>query len=170
MKFICVSERFWTLNERFTPLLPPANEVAGRLCFYTCLWFCSQGGSLSGRHPPYGNERAARILLECILVVRFTMHLCLVLKKKVTTFEIQNKAISGHIIWYWCQRTLNESFGVIFRRICGILNARQLGQIGTTSSPKWDAPWTPYITWSQMGRSWTIPHRPWQPMGILESV
>ena len=25
-------------------LLPPANEVAGRLCFYTCLWFCSQGG------------------------------------------------------------------------------------------------------------------------------
>ena len=22
-------------------LLPPANEVAGRLCFYTCLWFCS---------------------------------------------------------------------------------------------------------------------------------
>ena len=21
--------------------LPPTNEVAGRLCFYTCLWFCS---------------------------------------------------------------------------------------------------------------------------------
>ena len=26
------------------PLLPPANEVAGRLCFYRCVWFCSQGG------------------------------------------------------------------------------------------------------------------------------
>ena len=24
--------------------LPPANEVAGRLCFYRCLWFCPQGG------------------------------------------------------------------------------------------------------------------------------
>ena len=29
-------------------LLPPANEVAGRLCFYRCLWFCSQeGGGVS---------------------------------------------------------------------------------------------------------------------------
>ena len=27
--------------------LPPANEVAARWCFYTCLWFCSQGASLS---------------------------------------------------------------------------------------------------------------------------
>ena len=24
--------------------LPPANKVAGRLCFYSCLWFCSRGG------------------------------------------------------------------------------------------------------------------------------
>ena len=28
-------------------LLPPANEVAGRICFYTCLSFCSQGGASS---------------------------------------------------------------------------------------------------------------------------
>ena len=27
--------------------LLPANEVAGRLCFYRCLWFCSRGGLVS---------------------------------------------------------------------------------------------------------------------------
>ena len=31
------------------------------------------GGSLSWRHPPYGNERAVRILLECILVFCINM-------------------------------------------------------------------------------------------------
>ena len=57
--------------------LPPANEVARRFCFYTCLWFCSQGGHVSqhasqvtwvdthhpppvenpqGRHPPPGRH------------------------------------------------------------------------------------------------------------------
>ena len=29
-------------------LLPPANEVWGKVMFYTCLSFCSQEGSLSG--------------------------------------------------------------------------------------------------------------------------
>ena len=27
--------------------LPPANEVAGRLCFYRCVWFCSRVGGVS---------------------------------------------------------------------------------------------------------------------------
>ena len=31
-------------------LLPPANEVVGRLCFYTCLLFCSQGGWYPSMH------------------------------------------------------------------------------------------------------------------------
>ena len=92
-------------------LVTARNEVGTRLCFYTCLWFCSQGGvsvsvpgvspsgggSLEGSlswgvsvwgslsrgvsvwgglcpggglchgDPPYGNERAVRILLKCIL-------------------------------------------------------------------------------------------------------
>ena len=34
----------------------PANEIVGRLCFYSCLWFCSQGGCLPqcmlGYHTP----------------------------------------------------------------------------------------------------------------------
>ena len=27
-------------------LLPPINEVRDKVIFYTCLWFCSQGGSV----------------------------------------------------------------------------------------------------------------------------
>ena len=38
-------------------------SVQGGLC---------PGGSLSGRPPPYGKERAVRILLECILVMQET--------------------------------------------------------------------------------------------------
>ena len=37
------------------PMLVPANEVAGRLCFYTCLWFCPLEVSAqvhAGIHPP----------------------------------------------------------------------------------------------------------------------
>ena len=91
----------------FHAYLPPANEVWGKVIFYTCLPFCSQGGGLASMHaslvtwlgglqpggigqtpqvclrggavgqtPPktHGilrdtvNERAVRILLECILV------------------------------------------------------------------------------------------------------
>ena len=41
-------------------LLPAAAKLWPRLCFYTCLWFCSRGGGWSpenpplwpGRHPP----------------------------------------------------------------------------------------------------------------------
>ena len=55
-------------------------SVQGGLCLgglcpgYLCLGGVSGGvsvrggGSLLGRHPPYSNERAVRILLECILV------------------------------------------------------------------------------------------------------
>ena len=88
-------------------LLPPANEVWGKVMFSQVLsvhrglsvpacitghmtmgGLCQRvsvrgvsvqdglclGGSLSGRHldrdsPPYGNERAVHILLECILVL-----------------------------------------------------------------------------------------------------
>ena len=39
--------------------LPAATKLWPRLCFYTCVWFCSQGGGYSGqgepprsRHPP----------------------------------------------------------------------------------------------------------------------
>ena len=32
---------------RFTPVIFTArNEVGARLCFYTCVWFCSQGGAI----------------------------------------------------------------------------------------------------------------------------
>ena len=88
-------------------LLPPANEVAGRLCFYTCVILFTVGGvsqhaaCITGHmsiHPPGGhspeqtppwadtspdrhplpradtpqmvNERAVRILRECILVLK----------------------------------------------------------------------------------------------------
>ena len=30
-------------------IFTPRNEVGARLCFYTCVWFCSQGGSGPGR-------------------------------------------------------------------------------------------------------------------------
>ena len=71
-------------------LLPSANEVAERLCFYTSLSFCPQGRGMSapvhagihpradtprqthtpGRHPTSRRLllRTVRILLECILV------------------------------------------------------------------------------------------------------
>ena len=77
--------------------LPPADGVAGRRCFYTCLSFCSweEGVSLTETHrtgqrppwtetptplwtetlPPYGNERAVRILLECILVFELKLYI-----------------------------------------------------------------------------------------------
>ena len=38
-----------TVNSDRLAFLLPANEVAGRLCFYTCLWFCSFGGVSHGR-------------------------------------------------------------------------------------------------------------------------
>ena len=31
------------MNTRYLHILPPANKVAGRKCFYTCLSFCLQG-------------------------------------------------------------------------------------------------------------------------------
>ena len=34
----------WGRGSQDTIFLPPANEVAGRLCFHGCLWLCSQGG------------------------------------------------------------------------------------------------------------------------------
>ena len=67
-----------------TNFLPPANEVCKRLCFYTCLsvvlfmgglhpGVCIQAGWADP--PPHHlilgdtvNERAVRILLECIVV------------------------------------------------------------------------------------------------------
>ena len=39
------------------------NEVGARLCFYTCLWFCSQGGSAplhAGIHPPEQTPSGSR--------------------------------------------------------------------------------------------------------------
>ena len=71
------------------PLLPSATKLR-RLCFYTCLSFCSQGGlpqCMLGYHPPSRPPRTrpppgpdtppsrrlllrtVRILLKCILVV-----------------------------------------------------------------------------------------------------
>ena len=68
--------------------LPSATKLR-RLCFYTCLWFCSQGGGcyipaclaaggsapgwglLRGADPPQSRRlllRTVRMLLECILV------------------------------------------------------------------------------------------------------
>ena len=45
------------------PFLPAATKLWPRLCFYTCLWFCTQGGGLQrtppepGRHHPPGPRR-----------------------------------------------------------------------------------------------------------------
>ena len=36
----------------FSSLLPAATKLWPRLCFYTCVWFCSQGGLQAGRTPP----------------------------------------------------------------------------------------------------------------------
>ena len=33
-------------------LLPAATKLWPRLCFYTCVWFCSQGGSPGRENPP----------------------------------------------------------------------------------------------------------------------
>ena len=86
---------------RSTFIFTTRNEVVARKCFYTCLWFCSQGGLCPNMHQwshdwgvsvqvglcqgrylsrgslckedrdlLYGNERAVRILLECIFVFR----------------------------------------------------------------------------------------------------
>ena len=33
-------------------LLPAATKLWPRLCFYTCVWFCSRGGLRAGRTPP----------------------------------------------------------------------------------------------------------------------
>ena len=55
----------------------PQTKFGERQCFYTCVSFCSQGGSASsggGADPPppilqdIDNKRTVRILLECILV------------------------------------------------------------------------------------------------------
>ena len=75
----------WLQRWTFLAFLVTArNEVGARLCLYTCLWFCSRGGS--ARHPPPGadtplhsacwdmvNKRAVRILLECILVMQMLL-------------------------------------------------------------------------------------------------
>ena len=48
-----------------TKYLPPATKLWPRLCFYTCLWLCPQGGFSGqpppgpGRHPP-GRENNPR--------------------------------------------------------------------------------------------------------------
>ena len=76
-------------------LITARNEVGARLCFYMCLWFCSQRGSVplhAGIETPTrpeagptqdqapqcnacweirGNKQSVRILLECILVYLF---------------------------------------------------------------------------------------------------
>ena len=36
-------------------LLPAATKLWPRLCFYTCVWFCSQGGSPGRENPPGAN-------------------------------------------------------------------------------------------------------------------
>ena len=56
-----------------TTFLPPANEVWGKIMFYSRLSFCSWGFSLTETPPPgerslYGNEWSVRFLLECIPV------------------------------------------------------------------------------------------------------
>ena len=51
-----------------TGSFPPANEVAGRLCFYSCLWFCSQGGRVPGQVPP----RAGTPPRRCTPLGRYT--------------------------------------------------------------------------------------------------
>ena len=49
--------------------LPPANEVAGRLCFYSRLWFCSSGGG--GWYPsmPCSRSRGGGVLYQHALQV-----------------------------------------------------------------------------------------------------
>ena len=46
----------WGPNDYETHLFTARNEVGARLCFYTCLWFCSQGGVCLSvcwdTHPP----------------------------------------------------------------------------------------------------------------------
>ena len=50
-----------TPTNLLTAIITARNEVGARLCFYTCLWFCSQGGSASvhagipplARRPPW---------------------------------------------------------------------------------------------------------------------
>ena len=37
-------------------LLPAATKLWPRLCFYTCVWFCSQGGSPGRENPPGGRH------------------------------------------------------------------------------------------------------------------
>ena len=91
-------------QNQFWMVVTTRNEVGAGLCFYTCLWFCSQGGSAplhAGIHsldqrqaradtpPPRGqapsppaqctlgdtgNKRAVRILLECNLVGFFYIY------------------------------------------------------------------------------------------------
>ena len=41
-------------------LLPAATKLWPRLCFYTCLWFCSQGGSPGSAPPGSGRENPPR--------------------------------------------------------------------------------------------------------------
>ena len=39
------SRNVWKLPN-VLPFITARNEVGARLCFYTCLWFCSQGGGI----------------------------------------------------------------------------------------------------------------------------
>ena len=87
-----VDQLFCTVKKPTTSSLPPANEVWGKVMFLhlSVILFTGggsrwvylgggegglcPGGSLSGEglcqeDPPYGKERAVRILLECILVI-----------------------------------------------------------------------------------------------------
>ena len=103
----------------FLQLLPPANEVAGRLCFYMCVWFCSQGGmhGFLGGHAFFGgacmvffgggmrgflgfsqvhriqwdtvNEWAVCILLECILV----SFIFVIFLEKHSSMIVQNRGL-----------------------------------------------------------------------------
>ena len=40
------------INYGFGAFLPAATKLWPRLCFYTCVWFCSRGGSLGRETPP----------------------------------------------------------------------------------------------------------------------
>ena len=45
---------FWCTSSPRTQFLPAATKLWPRLCFYTCVWFCSQGGSPGRENPRQG--------------------------------------------------------------------------------------------------------------------
>ena len=110
----------WVFSTVYMVTKSEKYEVGARLCFYTCLWFCSQGWGAGvclsaywdtpppqskhprSRHPPEqctlgdtGNKRAVRILLECILV-------CFKIAwqdSKCTLFEVACARFVSRVIW-----------------------------------------------------------------------